>query len=191
VERPVNDGPARCFLAIALPGAVRNTLAAVCREGSKMGLQGSWVREENFHITVRFLGDITENQRTQLGQSLESTLSKGAGLQIQLAGTGVFPNLSRPRVLWAGVTVLKGDLDPIFEAAESAARAIGLPPEKRRPRPHVTLLRLRRTPDASLLKRFLCHTETLTTDAFPVDSVALWKSTLRPGGAVYHKLREF
>ena len=181
----------RCFLGIALPDPAREILAAQCRAWKGPGLLGSWVRPGNFHITVRFLGEVTETQRVELDRALGPAFSACGAARIRVAGAGVFPNARRPRVLWAGVEMLSGTLTPVFAAAEACARSAGLPAERKAAKPHVTLLRLRRPPARGVVEGLLEDAESLATDAFTVDSVALWKSTLGSGGACYEQLREY
>lgn len=187
----MSGGAGRCFLAIPLPGGVRAVLAEWAARARRAGVSGAWVRPENYHVTVRFLGDLTGEQAAALDAYLPGALSGRGPLRLRVAGADAFPNAGRPRVLWAGVSASAGDLGAVFAAGEAGARAIGLPPDHRPPHPHVTLLRLRRPAPANVIGPLLEAGAALETDAFDAGTVALWRSTRRPGGAVYEQRREY
>lgn len=181
----------RCFLGLDLPDAVRAQTAALYAAWRGAGLKASWVRPENLHVTVRFLGDIAPDQLEALDGVMDHGLEACGPLSLRLAGAGAFPNARRPSVIWAGVRVEAGDLRAVFAAGEAGAWALGLPPEGRDPHPHVTIARLRVPPPPGRVESLLETARAWESDAFQAAGVALWKSTLRPGGAVYDKLREY
>jgi len=187
----MSTGLRRCFLGIALPEAVRGQLAAWCAANRTPALDGTWVKAENFHITLRFLGDLDDVQRHALDRRVADAFGKCQAAGLRLADVGAFPDARRPRVLWAGAEILDGALEPLFEAAESGARAIGLPPETRPAAAHVTLLRLRIPPRGGLPRTLLDAGRAFVSDAFEARAVALWESTPGPGGARYAQLKEY
>lgn len=188
---PVNADLTRCFLGLALPPAVRQSLAEIQGRWAPAGLPGAWVRVENFHITLHFLGALDPGQLATLDHFARTAFGRCHAVRLRVDGTGAFPSSQRPRVLWAGVSVEVGDIYALFEAAESGALAAGLPRERRRAHPHITLARLREVPAVVVAHQFLEGTRTQSTDAFNVASVALWQSTLRGAGAFYEQLREY
>lgn len=181
----------RCFLGIALPEPIRDAVAAQAEKLREAGLRGSWVKPANYHVTARFLGDIMPEQLEALDGFLPAALRPCTPLKLQIAGLGAFPTPRRPRVLWAGVAAVAGDLECVLDATEEGAQAIGLTPEHRAPHPHVTLLRFRKSPRPDVVPRLLDEHIDKATDAFSAQSVALWRSTLGPGGATYEQLREY
>lgn len=187
----MNGGLRRCFLGLALPVEIRRALAEIRGHWEPAGLRGAWVREDNFHVTLRFLGELGEAQVAALDGFARPAFGRCHAVRLRVAGTGAFPEASRPSVLWAGISVEVGDIQVLLEAAEDAALATGLPPEHRAAHPHITLVRLRESTAAEAAGRFLEGTHALTTDAFNVAAVALWESTLRGAGAVYRQLREY
>lgn len=180
----------RCFLGLSVPQDIRETLAAQCHAWRQAGLEGAWVKPENYHVTVRFLGNVTEEQRTRLDATLEPALAACAPLRLRVAGMGAFPNPRRPRVVWAGLEILEGAFEPVAREVEAGARAMGLPPETKAVTPHITLLRFRRPPDGDVLKRCI-DAEMASPGDFIAGGVALWRSKLLPGGAEYQLLREY
>lgn len=148
-----------------------------------------WVRAENIHLSLKFLGEVEEARGPELQAALQraaGTGSKPRPLALQISGFGVFPDYHRPRVLWAGVTA-DPDLELLQHGVEQAFAPLGFPMEARPFRPHVTLARAGR--DARP-RDFAGLEELLTGLAFDetvtVADVDLMQSTLQRDGPVYH-----
>jgi len=181
----------RSFLAIELPSDVRSALVGVQKHFQQAGIRASWVKPENLHLTLRFLGNLEPVQVDTLIAAFQPACALHTTPRLRVAGTGCFPNPRRPTVLWAGVRVEAGNLDAIHACCEAAARAVGLPPETRRFRAHVTFARIRDSRPARALPGLLDTAPPACGDAFTARAVALFKSELNPGGAVYTRLEEF
>jgi len=138
-ERP----RARLFVAILLPEAVREEIARAVTPLREDLVHVRWVRPEQLHLTLRFIGDVDRPRVPVVGAALREALAPLAGLTLGLAGAGAFPSASRPSVLWAGV---KRDdrLDALHAATEAALASVGIPREARDFHPHVTVGRIRR-----------------------------------------------
>lgn len=185
----------RAFLAMELPEPVRSALDdEVCRLKS-FGARASWVPSVQMHLTLRFLGDVSPAQRTALGPKLAQICADYATVRLAVEGLGGFPSLKRPVVIWAGVRLIAGELHAMQRAMEEAARAAGLVPEEKPFHPHVTLARIRDLRASSGLVSRLsdCTGEPVRAfgDEFEVKTVALFESTLKPGGPVHTRLEEF
>ena len=149
-----------------------------------------WVRPENIHLSLKFLGEVEDTRAPELRTALQRAAGSGGGavprpLTIQITGFSVFPDYHRPQVLWAGVTPEPG-LELLQHGVEQAFAPLGFPTEARTFRPHVTVARAAR--DAKprefagleeLLRGVDFH-ETVT-----VSTVDLMQSTLKPEGSVY------
>lgn len=175
-----SDAHVRAFVALELPAEAKARLAqAQARLQARLpGVR--WVSAAGLHLTLRFLGDSTPRQIERLTAALHAAACAcpaGAG---RLAGLGVFPERGAPRVLWVGLELPA----PLFElqaACERAARAAGFAPETRAFTPHLTLGRWReRAPRPTL--------EPLDLGGVALDTVVLYRSELRPSGAVYTAL---
>jgi len=151
--------------------------------------RASWTRPESWHLTLRFLGEISETDAATFAAALEK-----AGIEAiptgELRGAGpvLFPPRGRPRVLGIGVTV-EAPLEALWKAGTSAARAIGLPPEGRGFHPHLTLARLRDPWPPSAVDAFRENVERRTFPAWRLESCVLFQSRLDPAGAVHTPLR--
>lgn len=150
-----------------------------------------WVRPEGIHLTLKFLGDVEAAQESELRAALRAAAGETSGeprsITLHIEGFGVFPDLRRPRVVWAGVAP-----DPALELlqhrVEQAFAPLGFPTEARAFRPHVTLGRAARE---ARPRDFAGLEETLGAltfaDTVGVADLDLMRSTLQPsgGGAVY------
>jgi RNA 2',3'-cyclic 3'-phosphodiesterase len=149
-----------------------------------------WVRPENIHISLKFLGEVDDAREAELHAALQQAAGGAARgeprpLTLRVTGFGVFPDFHRPNVLWVGVTPDPG-LELLQHRVEQAFAPLGFPPERRPFRPHVTLGRSTRHAkprDFTGLEEILGgidFDETVT-----IDNVELMQSTLHPEGPVY------
>ncbi len=182
----------RTFLAIDLPrslkAAIGQNLRMVTRE-----LPGlSWSKPENLHVNLKFFGEPAENQVDGIRQAVESAICHVSPFGLECKGFGAFPDDRSPRVLWIG---FGGDLDSLATLAGCVGQAVvplGFPQDDRPFRPHLTVARVKK--DHRAVGRAL-GTLGMFTDSFlcgplSVERVTLFKSELRPRGAVYTKLWE-
>ena len=185
----------RAFLAMELPDAVRGALQNEVRRLRGAGARASWVGPEQMHLTLRFLGDITESQRTSLSRQLERICADYEPVRLAVSGLGAFPNPRRPSVVWAGVRLMAGELNALQWAMETAVRASGLAPEGKPFHPHITLARIRDLGASSGLVSELAASAGEPArpfgDAFEVKTVALFGSELKPGGPFHTRLEEY
>jgi 2'-5' RNA ligase len=182
----------RLFAALDLPPAVREALAEVTAylrdQLPRNGVR--WVRPAGIHLTLRFYGDVTNEQAPHLQTSLAKAARGVAPIALELSGLGVFPNAVAPRVVWVGIA---GDLEPLQKiqtALEADARALGFTPETRPFTPHLTLGRVNqlRAPEKQRLSQLLKETPVKSPGRFTLDRLSLIKSDLKPAGAVYTPL---
>lgn len=181
----------RAFLALSLPTEAQRILSALQAPLRHAQCRVAWVREGNFHCTLRFLGEIDDRQRETLGTTLRNTLAPFAPLEVRLDRPGAFPNSRRPAVLWIGLETLKGNLAGIQSACENAAQIAGLPRERKPFHPHITLGRVRDTRNLVPLAAALVALEIPAVDAIPIPAVSLYQSTLKPSGPEYRLIVEF
>lgn len=147
-----------------------------------------WVRPENIHLSLKFLGEVDDSREPELRAALKQASGDGSearAVTLHIEGFGVFPHYRRPNVLWAGVTP-----DPALEllqhGVEQAFAPLGFPTEARAFRPHVTLGRTRRDAthrDFAGLEEQLQAIE--FSESCAVSDVDLMQSTLQADGPVY------
>lgn len=165
----------RLFTALELPDRVRARLGLI--RGPLAGAR--WVEPENFHITLRFAGDIDNRTADEFAGFLDDI--EFEPFDVRISGLGAFGGRT-PRVIWAGVEGEK--LELLQRAHERAARSAGLEPDPQTYRPHVTLARLRGTrPEA--VARFLGSRGAVISEPFRVERFVLFSSRPGSGGGPY------
>ena len=167
----------RLFAALAIPPEI-----GVALQARQHGIEGArWRPLEALHVTLRFFGEI----RQDLARDLDAELLEisGRAFEIELAGAGAFGDGDDIHAVWAGVAETP-TLRRLAAACEAAARRVGLPPDKRRYRPHVTLAYTRR-PDPVEVAHWIQANNLLKSPAIPVTSFGLYSSHLGGEGAHY------
>ena len=165
----------RLFVAIDLPAPAKDQLDALCH-----GIPGArWVRDRQFHLTLRFLGEVEGPVFRSVSEALRSVHLPP--FELALKGTGHFPPRGKPRVLWAGVAHGPGLLEA-HRQVERVLRRAGLPPEDRKFAPHVTLARLNGTPLPRILE-WLRGSAGLRSEPFRVERFELFSSVLGREGS--------
>ena len=180
----------RTFIAISLPDHVLHGIGNVQASLKRSGFNIRWVRKEGIHLTLRFLGDVTKDRVEQISSAISVAARGFSPFTLKGQGVGVFPDFSRPRVVWVGIS---GDLEVLhnlYGKLESQLKGIGFAKEKRPLKGHLTVGRIKKRIDKAELKTALEVLEGFETDPFTAEAVILYQSTLRPQGAVYTKLSE-
>jgi RNA 2',3'-cyclic 3'-phosphodiesterase len=178
----------RAFIAVEIsPTTIARITAAIGDLKRKLSAI-RWVAPENFHLTLKFLGDVETHQVDAIGNALEPALTPFPRCTINAKGLGVFPGLRQPKVLWAGFT--SDELARLTARIDAALSPLGFPVESRGFTPHLTIGRWRhverRVDD---LKEELARWRDYDFGATRVDRVILFQSVLKPTGAVHSKLK--
>ncbi|MBY0224337.1 MAG: RNA 2',3'-cyclic phosphodiesterase [Hyphomicrobium sp.] len=166
----------RLFSGIELPDDIKDQLSDL-----EVPLPGaSWIEEDNLHITLRFAGDIDNRLAHEFTEEL-SRIDIDV-FELALEGVHVLGG-NDPKILYAGLKA-SSQLDALARAHERAARSIGLPPEPRPFKPHITLARLRNV-DIPHLTRFLQAHALLRSRPFLIEEFVLFSSRPKTGGGPY------
>lgn len=167
----------RLFSGIEIPEQV-----ALMLSFKAGGLEGArWIDRENYHITLRFVGDVDHRTASDVAQTLQQFEAMPA-FTVTLDHLGVFGG-TKPRALYAGEAP-NAVLNRLQAAQERALQLLGLVPEGRKYTPHVTLARLRGT-DAGAAARFLGQAAAFAPLSFPVNRFVLYSSRDSVGGGPY------
>lgn len=179
----------RLFLAIDLPGGLREQLAGLQAELRSTCAGWRWVRPEGIHLTLRFLGEVEAARDAACRDAWREAVRPLPCLRFELGGIGRFPPAGPPRVLWIGISEQgPGELLPaLAQRLEQAARECGFPAERRRFSPHLTLARAARRGRPE----WPGPLEGRVTGEVAVDRVILFRSELHPSGARYTALDSF
>ena len=179
----------RCFLAVDLPDSLRPQLALVQGELKKSHADVRWVAVGNIHLTLKFFGNVPEDDLMALAQAAREAAAQEEPFQLQVTIAGAFPNMKSPRVIWLG---LGGDVIPLaqmYQQLEQAFAALGHLPEGRAFAPHLTLGRVKSPANRHRLAMALEKLPPLNWRPFQVNEIILFKSTLTPQGSIYTPLQ--
>jgi RNA 2',3'-cyclic 3'-phosphodiesterase len=181
----------RCFIAINLPSEWKGHLAELEARLKEARADTSWVKPENIHLTLKFLGGVEEARVSVVKKAIQEALRGQGPLTLSLANLGVFPNPHYPRVIWVGVEGDKARLQELQERIEQAMGEVGFPREARSFSPHLTLGRMRSRQGASGLMDLLDGVGEGKPGSMKAETVELMRSQLHPGGAIYTVLESF
>ncbi len=182
----------RAFIALELSHQLREALRKLVNDLKTRNIKGKWVPPENIHLTLRFLGNIEESQAEAIGHLLEDVARGNKSFRISLEGLGAFPYTTRPRVLWVGVKEGTHTLQKIYQIVEKGLVQLGLPPDDKPFKPHLTIARFK-YPSLEMRQRVhrTCQEMRETKwGEMEVESIILFESILSPQGARYRKVKE-
>ena len=176
----------RLFLAVNLTDAARAILWRATTPLRAAAPSVSWVREELYHFTVKFLGECARAQVEQIRLALEAVASRHAPLILELQGAGAFPNFRRPRVVWIGTTDASA-MERLTSDVEHAMLLLGFPRETRAFTAHLTIGRVKRELDLQQGVALERAAKALDLGvSVTATSVDLMSSEISRGGPTYH-----
>jgi len=177
----------RCFVAIEIGDAVRKELSSLIEELKPFGTGIRWVKPENLHLTLKFLGEVSEERISKIEEVLNKVAAQSEPFTLHVRGTGRFPEKKRPRVIWAGVED-SGQLFQLQKAIEKALSELGFKEEDREFTGHITLGRVKEFSDQQRLIPILLRFKEKEFGIINVKEFVLMKSELRPDGARYERI---
>ncbi|MBN1664634.1 MAG: RNA 2',3'-cyclic phosphodiesterase [Deltaproteobacteria bacterium] len=181
----------RAFLACDPPEEVRRGIAAIQNRLKKQfGSAVRWVRPEGIHLTLKFFGDIPMNAVETIGGVVHEQVRGLSSLSLQVQKIGVFPNAGRPRVIWLGITGDVGRLVALQKKIDAGLQICGFDKEDRAFSPHLTLGRVKSPQGMAGLGKVI-EEGNAAAGEFQASELILFKSDLKPDGAVYTKLKVF
>ena len=178
----------RAFIAIDVPPDVKNRLKSVSNRLGSLDLEARLAPISSLHLTLRFLGNIEECRIPRLGDAIRCCARQIGPFRLAVHNLGAFPNRKRPRIVWAGVAG-DGELENLHHLLELELQQLGFDREKKKFRPHLTLLRLKSSRNLTRLSDFLDQEKDRTSPAsFRVRQIHLYESRLHSTGARHGKL---
>jgi len=178
----------RTFVALAIPPDWTDYLGRVAR-GLAGGTRGlSWAKPENLHVTLRFLGDLAEDDVRRLRDAVIETAGSLAAPTARLGALGAFPNFVRPRVVWIGLAEGEERVTGLARAVNAGIERAGFGHPDKPFRAHLTLARVRE--GAGGLEALRDASIDAPPPASPLDRILVMKSDLHPSGARYTALEE-
>ncbi len=176
---------ARLFVAVCIPPGLRREVVRLQDRLRAEDPGCRWVKPENLHFTLRFLGQTPVDMVQDLCQTLQSVASQHRPFVIACRGTGGFPSPKQPRVVWAGVEKGGHELSCLARAMDRGFAALGIEPEKRSFRAHLTLGRTRDQGTGPHLVSALERLAGIDIGEMTCSDISLMSSQLLPGGPRY------
>lgn len=190
----------RTFLAIELPAEIRREIKEVqegIRDSQRVTSNAiKWVKEENIHLTLKFLGELSEGKAEDLKRGVEETALNSAPFTISLQDTGAFPNWNRAKVIWVAVSNGKEELIQLQRGIEGSLVRYHFREEERPFSPHITIGRVKKGRRALESPQVTSITDEspmaadvhFSTEDFLIDKVSVMKSTLTSSGPIYERI---
>jgi len=179
----------RTFVAVEMDPAIRKGAQGLIEKFRAAGAEVSWTAPENMHLTLKFLGDVSDADVPGVCEAVRGAVAGVAPFDLEIRGAGAFPNLSRPRVIWLGSAEGDEPMADLADRIDTALKKLGFAREARRFHAHLTLGRVRRGgPAISALASLVQEHADAQIGRTPVDEVVVFSSQLKPTGAIYEAL---
>ena len=175
----------RTFIAIDLSEEAQQELTQLQSELKTSQADVKWVDPKNIHLTLKFLGEISDQQVTQVKATLDKIAPQFKPYETTLSGIGAFPKLDHPRVVWVGIEDAKGETKEIASKIEAELEKIGFKKEDREFKAHLTIGRVRSSKNKDKLKSIIQSISFAPQSKNPINDITLYQSTLTPQGPIY------
>jgi len=181
----------RAFIAIEISEEIRSALAQIQSHLKYAGGDVKWVEPHNIHLTLKFLGEISEEKSEKIKSILDEIGKATNPFEITIKDIGAFPKIEYPRVIWVGLDKGANESRVLAEKIDESLSKIGFQKETRPFASHLTIGRVRSSKNKEALKEKIFSSPQSTVHSPQlISSVILFKSTLTPKGPIYTKLHE-
>ncbi|MCX8027699.1 MAG: RNA 2',3'-cyclic phosphodiesterase [Thermodesulfovibrionales bacterium] len=177
----------RTFIAINLSDEIKHKISEAITSLSRLASKERFIKPENLHLTLKFLGEIEIKKAEDLYASLSNVLKDFRAFKIAIKGMGVFPNMKAPRIVWVGVDKTK-ELEQLYHHIETVCEMFGFKKENRLFSPHITITRLKGNVSDEF-KTVIQKNPDTTYGMLDVRSVEIMQSILSSQGAEYKIFR--
>jgi RNA 2',3'-cyclic 3'-phosphodiesterase len=184
----------RLFVALEIPSSVRDSLSALIQElrateSESTKSKTRWVRPENLHVTLKFIGHV-ENAKLEFIRAALAEVRSNQAVDLRFDGLGFFPSERRPRVFWAGMEA-SPNLAPLASEIDARLGKLGIPNETREFAPHLTLARFDPPGISQQLRAAVENNADRNFGALHTNQFHLMESKLKPTGAEYTTQHSF
>ena len=178
----------RVFIAVQLSTDVRAKLKEALERLKEAGADMRYVKSENAHLTLRFLGKVAESELENIKKAMEKALQGICVFKVSFSGVGAFLQTETPRVVWTPVREGKEELCRIRDLLQKTLFQVGIEKEDREYHPHLTLARVKSHRARDKLVSWIGSNNDLDLGSMEVSQVALMESTLTRDGPKYRPL---
>ncbi len=177
----------RTFICIEIPADIRRRIEELQRTLRSLDAQASWVRVQNIHLTLKFLGDVERGRIETVTEAVADAALETCPFEIEIGGAGAFPSPKNPRVLWVGLVRIADELRQLHRTVENNLARSGFARDEKKFSPHLTIARLRSLRNAALLAEKLIATG-FAPESFLAREVIVMRSELSSAGSIYTPL---
>ena len=178
----------RVFIGIPIGHKIKSILPSLKSTVHSSTKIIRWIPHDNIHLTLSFLGNISDKDIPIIVQSLENCITSKY-FKIKIESTGVFPSANFPKILWIGIGKGADELILLQKEIERSVRKFKEISRKEKFMPHITIARIRRSRCKIDVLPFL--NTVYSPIELDINSVCLYESLLRLEGAQYTVLTEF
>jgi 2'-5' RNA ligase len=180
----------RCFIAINLDDSLKEKIGSAITRLRSGKWDVRWVPAKNLHITLRFLGETSDDLAEKIKGELSGISRHHGHFDLNCRGVGVFPDRKRPRVIWIDL-IYPEELKQLQKQIDEYLATIGFERDDRPFSPHLTIGRVRSLRGTELFIRAMEGLKDEDFGNIGVDKIFLMKSDLKPAGAQYSVVAEF
>lgn len=177
----------RSFIALELSEDLREQLTSLLKRLRQTNAAVKWVEPENLHLTLKFLGEVPEEQIEAIVEALRTVAQRTELFLFTARGVGGFPDLRRPRVLWVGVEAAQ-PLMRLQKLVEGAMEQLGFAPERRAYHPHIALGRVKGMTGIERVRKIFSEYASVSFGSVPAKHLTLFRSDLSREGPTYTPL---
>ena len=176
----------RIFVAIDISELARREASQYIEHLQKefQGARISWEKLEKLHLTMKFLGEINDEQLAKLSAAVKQTANKISPFKLQILHPGVFPSPKNARILWLGLKDEEGNLQRLNEILEDECEKQGFQKEQRSFKAHLTIGRCKERLTDLLIQKHL-YSDLPPSEPFEVSEIVIYQSELQPKGSIY------
>lgn len=178
----------RAFIAFELPTDITWLAADLQNRLKDQGLKLRWVRPQNMHLTLKFLGDVGADRIGAITAAMKAIAQGVPPMALTVQGMGVFPGMRKPRVVWIGVGGATDLLERAHRGVDERLALLGFQREDRPFKAHLTLARINQPVDARRLLETIQMEGGYGARPFQANEMVLFQSVLKPQGPTYTPL---
>ncbi|HBE05745.1 MAG TPA: RNA 2',3'-cyclic phosphodiesterase [Firmicutes bacterium] len=187
----------RLFYAVFIPGKIRESITRAAGPLHEIGMRANWTTPENWHFTLRFMGEMAPDKLKSLEQAANDCATRVPAFDLELSGMGVFERGGIANLLWIGIGAGRKELALLAAGLDDALAMQGYGVRDKAFKPHLTLARIKErnyfSGSDSMLGKALAIGQKMITPGlgWPVTSFALVESTLKPSGPQYSIISKY
>jgi 2'-5' RNA ligase len=178
----------RTFIALELPERIREGLRQLQRDLKRYRLNVRWVRTENIHLTLKFLGNIQLPDIERVAEAIAAAAEIQDAFALKISGIGVFPNIKNPRVIWSGLSGNVQSLQSLYTSLEDQLGRQGFEKETRRFKGHLSLGRAKGKIDSRRMMDAIAACGGVSSDMFSIRRITFFQSHLQKEGPLYTRI---